>query len=222
MAADFARRYWVSNLHDILPTFLLDVLDAIYLNALALAERYSSFSDASLTDMVAAFNLQTLLPPLISILTIYFALLSLYRTTTFFVRSTVFLVKWGALIGVTGAALGYVANTLMPNSLGIFNQGGTRRKPSRSARPRVWDTFEEHQRWREGQREENPYVVDAGKTAREMVEKLVDATQQMANQGGWWGTLSGLAAKTFVGDNVADPVQRKRRTKHAKGKGKSR
>lgn len=214
-------RPWVVSLHDILPKYLLNVIDAIYFNVISLAERYFIVTDASVMDLLASFNLHTLLPPLISILTIYFALISLYRTTTFFVRSTMFIMKWGILIGISGAALGYVADTLMPNSLGIFNQGATRRSSSR-LRPRIWDTFEEHQRWREGLPEGNPYTADAGKVAREMVEKFVDATQQAVNQAGWWGKLSGLAVRTFAGDNVAEPEKRKRRTKKAKGKGKSR
>lgn len=218
---DFAR-HWVSILRIILPKYLLDGLDAIYLNTLLLSERFPSLADVSPIGIVSSLRLQTLLPPLICILTIYFALVSIYRTTTFFLRSTVFLVKWGVMIGVTGAALGYIANAFMPNSLGLFSQSNTRRNPSRS-RPRVWDTFDEHQRWRESQREDNPYAADAGKVARGMVEKFIDATEQVANQAGWWGTLSGLAANTFVGDNgVADPVKRKRRRKDAKGKGKSR
>lgn len=213
---------WVSTFHDTLPKSLLMILDPIYSNLASLAAKCYSVTDASVMDVFASFNLQTLLPPVISILTIYFALVSLYHTTTFFVRSTVFLLKWGTLIGVSAAALGYVANMFRPNSFDIFNQGEARRPPFRSARPRVWDTFEEHRRWRENQREENPYAADAGRITRETVEKFIDATQQMANQAGWWGTLSEFAAKTFVGDNAADPVKKRRKKKDAKGKGKSR
>ncbi|KAF8588711.1 hypothetical protein K439DRAFT_1405983 [Ramaria rubella] len=212
---------WLSFFHDILPQPLLDAVEVIYLNIVMLTERYFNLSNTSLPDAIAFLNLQSLLPPLISILTIYFALVSLYHTTTFFVRSTIFLVKWGALIGIMGAALGYMANNVMSD---VFSRNMSQKHSPRSTRPHVWESFEKHRQWREARQDENPYVADAGKVAREMVERIVDATQQAASQGGWWGTLTGLAAKTLVVDDTAGGAAKRdsRTFKDAKAKGKSR
>jgi len=60
--------------------------------------------------------------------------------------------------------------------------------------------------------------LDAGRVAREMVEKILDATQQTAGPNGWWGTLTGMAAKTVVGQEFTDPAKSKRSSKGSKVK----
>lgn len=220
---DLARQ----TLHDVLPKALYHVLETIYLKSVSLPEWYSGLTKPSATDVIATLNLQSTLPPLISILIIYFAILSLYRTTRFFVRSTVFLVKWGAMIGAAGAALGYITNAVVPDAFGAFSRSNTvawsrRGKPFHSARPRIWESFGQHQRWREEQSGESAYVSDAGRVAREMVEKILDATQQATDPKEWWRTLTEMAAKTVIGREFADPNNRKRSSNVGKGKAKSR
>jgi len=53
--------------------------------------------------------IQALLPPVLSVIAIYFAVLSAYHTAASFVRTTVWLVKWGIILGVIAAGTGFFA-----------------------------------------------------------------------------------------------------------------
>jgi len=217
---------WLDALRDVLPQPILDTLDTLYYHVVNLAQRYGYFTEMSFPEVVAALHLQTILPPLISLITIYFALLSLYRTTTFFVRTTLFFVKWGALIGFMGVGLRCIMTGAFPEPLNsLFKPyGNARPKPARRGpKPRAWDSFEEHRRWREGKQDESPFAAEAGKVAQDVANKIVDTARRAAGQDGWLGTISGLAAKAFVGDMTeSPPTQGKKRTKDTKSKGKAK
>jgi len=213
---------WFNALRDVLPQAIIDAFDALYYNVFSLAHLYNNFTQISFTEVVNSLNLQTILPPLISLLTIYFVMLSLYRTTTFFVRATIFFVKWGALIGFMGIGLRYIANGALPEPLNSFLNPYARRKPARRPpKPRVWDTFEEHRRRREAQRE-SPYAEEAGKVAQDIANKIVDTARRAAGQDGWLGMLSGLAAKSFVREESEPTTKRAKKQTRAKAKAKSR
>jgi len=53
--------------------------------------------------------IQALLPPILSVIAIYFAVLSAYHTAASFVRTTVWLVKWGIILGVIAIGTGFFA-----------------------------------------------------------------------------------------------------------------
>jgi len=53
--------------------------------------------------------IQAFLPPVLSVIAIYFAVLSVYHTAASFVRTTVWLVKWGIILGVIAAGTGFFA-----------------------------------------------------------------------------------------------------------------
>lgn len=128
--------------------------------------------------------IQTLLPPVLSVIAIYFAMLSAYHTATSFVRTTVWLVKWGIILGVIAAGTGFFAgrgagegivlqdlnlNTLVQLASQLLPDANAnleraeRRRAARAAgnrdarlrrggnRPSVFDSFAEHNAWKENQ-----------------------------------------------------------------------
>ena len=52
---------------------------------------------------------EQILPPLLSIIALYFGVLSVYRTTASLVRTTVSIVKWASIIALLAMAAGYFA-----------------------------------------------------------------------------------------------------------------
>lgn len=147
-------------------------------------------------------SVQRLLPPLIMVLAVYLTLLSLYRTTTLLIRTTLFFVKWGGIIAIIAAAVGYF-------SKGSFSSSKHHRH--RTSGPRVWDTFAEHQRWRNA--ESRPKEITD--IIHEIIGEVAGVTQQVVRQG-WQQTFSRLV---FAADA---PEKLKRSSRSAKGKVKSR
>lgn len=181
-------------------TSIFDLLRGILNNDyFALIVNYAEYVYHQIFDFLSA---QRLLPPLIMLLAVYLTLLSLYRTTTLLIRTTLFFVKWGGLIAIIAAAVGYFSN-------GSFSSS----KPHRhqTSKPRVWDTFAEHQRWRTAERRPKE-ITDI---IHEFMGEVADVTQQVVRQG-WQQTLSRLV---FAEDTQDKP---KRSSKSAKGKAKSR
>lgn len=148
-------------------------------------------------------SVQRLLPPLIMLVAVYLTLLSLYRTTTFFIRTILFFVKWGGLIAVIAVAMGY------------FSKDSYASKPRRhrTSRPRIWDTFAEHQTWRN----EEHRPKEATDMIYETAGQIVDVARQFVHQG-WQQTLSRFAIQTLT----ADEQENRQKTKSAKGNSKSR
>ena len=106
------------------------------------------------------WDAQTILPPLIVVLSAYWMLSSVYRTTTFFIRMAFSLLKWGTILSVLGASFTWLANGGAGNEvadalnqlLGANNQRGrgpsaNTRSRTRSPRPKPWDSFATHQQW---------------------------------------------------------------------------
>jgi hypothetical protein len=162
--------------------------------------------------------IQALLPPIFSVIAIYFAIVSAYRTATSFMRTTVWLVKWGIILGIVAAGTGFfagrgagdgialqdlslnnivrLASQLLPDP--NSNPGrGERRRAARAAgnrdnrlrregqRPSVFDSFAEHDAWRENQK--------LTKDTQEYVKQVLEAGQQVVKDG------SGLVDLLFGG-----------------------
>lgn len=147
-------------------------------------------------------SVQRLLPPLIMLVAVYLTLLSLYRTTTLLIRTTLFFVKWGGVIAIIAAAVGYF-------SKGSFSSSKPYRH--RTSKPSVWDTFAEHQRWRDA--EVRPKEISD--IIHEVMGEVADVTQQVIRHG-WQQTLSRLVFAADTQDKSKKPL------KSAKGKVKSR
>ena len=128
--------------------------------------------------------IQALLPPVLSVIAIYFAVLSAYHTAASFVRTAVWLVKWGIILGVIAAGTGFfagrgagdgialqdlnlhnlvqLASQLLPDPNANLERT-ERRRAARAAgnrdarlrregqRPSVFDSFAEHNAWKENQ-----------------------------------------------------------------------
>ena len=161
--------------------------------------------------------IQALLPPILSIVAIYFAMLSAYHTAASFVRTTVWLMKWGTILGFIAAGTGFfagrgagdgialqdlnlnnvvrLASQLLPDP-NVNLERAKRRREARAAgsgdarlrregqRPSVFDSFAEHDAWRENQR--------LTEDTQEYVKQVVEASQKVIKDGsGLMGLLFG-------------------------------
>jgi len=57
----------------------------------------------------ATWDVEKILPPLITLFGAYLALLSFYRTTSWMLRTTVWFMKWGTMFGALMGGIGYLA-----------------------------------------------------------------------------------------------------------------
>jgi len=162
--------------------------------------------------------IQALLPPVLSVIAIYFAVLSAYHTATSFVRTTVWLVKWGIILGVIAAGTGFfagrgagdgialqdlnlsnivrLASQLLPDP-NANTERTERRRAARAAgnrdarlrregqRPSVFDSFAEHDAWKENQQ--------LTEDTQEYVKQVFEASQKVVKDG------SGLMSLLFGG-----------------------
>ena len=161
--------------------------------------------------------IQALLPPILSVIAIYFAVLSAYHTAASFVRTTVWLVKWGIILGVIAAGTGFfagrgvgdgialqdlnlnnlvrLASQLLPDPNANLERT-QRRRAARAAgskdarlrrgeqRPSVFDSFAEHNAWRENQQ--------LTEDTQEYVKQVFEAGQKVIKDGsGFMGLLFG-------------------------------
>ncbi|KAJ8468919.1 hypothetical protein ONZ45_g17065 [Pleurotus djamor] len=117
-----------------LPAFLDPVLDALFdrlpepiynlfihflAHALALFTALLSMLGTLLRTNPTEWDTQTILPPLITLLSAYLALVTLYRTTGWVFRTVFFFVKWGTIFAALGAAAGwYMAGAANANANG--------------------------------------------------------------------------------------------------------
>ncbi|GJJ06299.1 hypothetical protein Clacol_000490 [Clathrus columnatus] len=138
------------------------------------------------------------------LLAVYLTVLSLYRTTTLFIRTIVFFVKWGGLIAVMAAAIGYFSKDSLSN----------KPRRHRMSKPRIWDTFSEHQRWRN----EEARPKDITDIFYEIIGQVADTTHQLVDQG-WRQALSQFVLQAATKDTQDN---HKKTSKTVKGKAKIR
>jgi len=150
--------------------------------------------------------IQALLPPVLSVIAIYFAVLSAYHTAASFVRTTVWLVKWGIILGVIAAGTGFfagrgagdgialqdlnlnnlvrLASQLVPGP-NAYIERTERRRAARAVgnrdarlrrgeqRPSVFDSFAEHNAWKENQQlteDTQEYVKQVFETGQKVIK----------------------------------------------------
>ncbi|KZS98384.1 hypothetical protein SISNIDRAFT_462349 [Sistotremastrum niveocremeum HHB9708] len=71
-----------------------------------------------------ALNSQNVLPPLMTVIALYFTIMNIYRTTSFIARMMIFIGKWGAIVGLLGYLLSQVGGPNGPNALQQGGNGG--------------------------------------------------------------------------------------------------
>lgn len=118
-------------------TPLLDYLSSILppqlyaATAILLAQSYTLISSllslfgALFSSTPGTWDLQTILPPLITLFAAYLALLSFYRTAGWMLRLGFAFVKWGFILTTLGAGAGYILANGHPDGRGVamFGQG---------------------------------------------------------------------------------------------------
>jgi len=162
----------LSCLADALPPPLYSFVIQFLSHCLALLSVFLNLVIALLSKSPAEWNVQTLLPPLISLIATYLALVSIYRTTSWLIRTSLWFAKWGVLFGALATTIGWclgstqtggiVTSGFASHSLdylsdiikGLDTVGkrqeihmGDSRKPT--GRPKAWESFGRHQEWQD-------------------------------------------------------------------------
>jgi len=107
---DFLEDYLPPAIYDIIFT-LLDYLLILFTSLNSGFAYFLRSAGADPSNGQDGYNeaIQALLPPILSVIAIYFAMLSVYHTAASFVRTTVWLVKWGIILGVIAVGTGFFA-----------------------------------------------------------------------------------------------------------------
>lgn len=205
-------------LYDVLPPGVYDFMISAAANLLAFGTAAYNVIIYLAGAKPWEWDAQTIIPPLIALLTAYLALLTAWRTVSWMVRSTIWVIKWGTILSVLvggagyfagGGANGGVANGPGANGGAGFAQmagavfdmlrGAGRRatagdeegaKPGR-ARPAAWESFDAHREWQfeeGGERQVEP------NPASEEVQKVIDGIMTQMRDGGIWGMAQGVAS----------------------------
>ncbi|PPR02970.1 hypothetical protein CVT26_004915 [Gymnopilus dilepis] len=230
---------WQPALLDPILDFLSEHLPAplysLVIRALShLLAALTSISLLGLTLLSNSWNVQALLPPIVTILAAYLALASVYRTTTWMARTMFWFLKWGSLFGILMAGAGYFMGNA-GNAVG--NQGAVsmlaglvanlfddnsrtqgRRRPrqtrTRTKRPRAWDSFEVHKEWQYQQEDEQR---DQAPDLQKLMNMFAGAAGQVL-QGNWWSSARGES-----GDSTESGRQQQSTSKRDKaGRSRSR
>ncbi|KAF8348134.1 hypothetical protein F5887DRAFT_952273 [Amanita rubescens] len=186
----------------------------VYHALIALASRSLGFLSSLLTLVDPNhWNAQEILPPLVTLLCTYLALLTIYRTTTWAFRTIFWFFKWGLILSVIFTGVGWSlqrsAGGLGPvdSFRAVFDvinsriASGMQSTPMHSpdSKPRMWDSFESHRRWREtGQPDANIEVdfdrlirsvfgpaagfLQQGEQWLEVAKSIVDERQEVMGQ----------------------------------------
>ncbi|PPQ98456.1 hypothetical protein CVT24_004136 [Panaeolus cyanescens] len=191
-------------LADTLPQPLYSIAIKVLSHAFAAITAASTLLASLLNTSPQDWNLQTILPPLITLFAAYIALLSIYRTTTWFIRTVFFFVKWGGIIAALAAGAGYFmaqpgggGGQVMPGIGGflfntLFNRNPTpaSNPNNRAKRPKPWNSFQEHREWQyQEQATFQPTMNDADNFVRVVTETAKNAMD-------WWNGIVEDAQKT--------------------------
>lgn len=197
---------------------------------------FLSHSIALVSTKPWEWDLQSILPPLIGLLSAYLALVSLYRTTTWMIRTSWWFIKWGTTIAVLIAVVGWIVGTV--NSIGfpqsgntastfggvlldaINSIGGSRDRSSsrsQSFRSRTKATariVHKPKPWESFERHRAWQQQQENGDALKVVEDIVGAAGQALKDSSWWEAV-------VDGDSDAHADSLGRRTKMTSAKGKS-
>lgn len=225
-----------------LPDFLNPLLDYIQDNvpapvyslllnflshALALFSAVFNLAASMLSKNPMHWDAQTVIPPVIAVLTAYLALISLYRTTSWMFRTSIWFLKWGTIFGALIAATGWVMGSRSSDigSASVLSglgglawqafMGETTKRPQRSSRRRrekrpnrkVWERFETEQ---EQEQSEPGDLVD-------VLKQVFLSAEQIMASGNWWEAAR--AAAGLKNEDVGtDSRKAEARTKGSKSR----
>lgn len=178
-----------------LPPELYSFTISFLAHSLALLTAFISLLSSLLASKPWEWDVQTIIPPLISFLAAYLALVSLYRTTSWIVRTTFWFVKWGTIFGLLAAGAGWymgngggngLVSSLGAVLLSALNGGAgvrfpetTPRVSKRPAKP--WESFKDQWQYRE----HNPTQAQDN-DAQQIMSNIVAAANRVLMEGGWW------------------------------------
>ncbi|KAJ3713390.1 hypothetical protein C8R42DRAFT_684966 [Lentinula raphanica] len=194
--------YILSFLSDILPPPVYSILISVLSNSLALLSTLLTLLFDS-----SNWNAQTLLPPIIALLTAYLAIISLYRTTSWLLRTSFWFIKWGTILAAVAAGTGYLLGNegAMVTSRGVANTAagfildalnGDQSNAARSAqssssrrkRPQAWKSFKDHNEWQYRERQAGDGSND---NARILIDSVVASATSLIQESNWWGFFDG-------------------------------
>ncbi|KAJ6497869.1 hypothetical protein C8R45DRAFT_984507 [Mycena sanguinolenta] len=233
----------LNYLSDNLPGPVYSFLITLFSHFLALCTALYALLLSLLSTHPLQWDAQTVLPPLIALLTSYLAIISLYRTTSWMFRTGLWFMKWGTLVGGTVAAFSWLlfqqnANGLagrgivaglgsvvldMLNGDGRNAAGGPRtrsrsRKPAKKtagSRMKKPKPWDSFERHREWQYQENGGAES--EDAPDVLATLMDKAAEAVTGNAWWE----VAKSVFTGQDASgesEAPQEQRR----KGKTKTR
>ncbi|KAF5321398.1 hypothetical protein D9619_001377 [Psilocybe cf. subviscida] len=211
-------------LSDKLPPPLYAVLVKVLSHTFAAITSLATICSTFLTNHPQDWDVQRLLPPILTLVVAYLALASLYRTTTWLIRLTFWFMKWGTLLGIFFGGVGYFLGNGGGNGVGNYGGGGqgigglfatlledprrpaksrtskTRPSKNKGKKPSAWDTFDRHRDWK-NQGEQDDIVTD------DPVQKVLSAITNTAGNvlgGNWWEVAKGLAGAGDAGGTTSD------------------
>jgi len=196
----------LSYLSDNLPQPVYSVLISFLSHGLALASALLTLIRSLLFES-SNWNAQTLIPPLIALLSAYLAIVSLYRTTAWMLRTSFWFIKWGTILAGLAAGAGWfmgqngnawggqgVANTMAGLVLDMIN--GERKNSARGSpstgqrkRPKPWASFQAHRDW---QYQEQQQQQDDKGDAQILMESVLSAAGSAIKENNWWGIFNGI------------------------------
>ncbi|KZT29037.1 hypothetical protein NEOLEDRAFT_1128556 [Neolentinus lepideus HHB14362 ss-1] len=215
-------------LADTLPGPLYSLLETVLAHLIALSTSLFSLIYALVTSNPSEWDIQTILPPLITLLAAYLALISLYRTTSWMVRSSLWMVKWATILGAVFSGIGWVMGNNAAGGAGITSAiggilldllngpgqnaaGGTRRQTRSQSRqrPKLWDSFDRHFEW---QYQENQDDEEGGGEVQKIVKDILGAAGTALREGAWWETLKGMMEPVTEEDSEEGQTPRRRQS----------
>ncbi|KAJ3988270.1 hypothetical protein F5890DRAFT_1492538 [Lentinula detonsa] len=194
-----------SFLAENLPQPAYSILISLLSNGLALLSAVLTILRSLLFDS-SNWNAQTLLPPLIALLSAYLAIISLYRTTSWMLRTSFWFIKWGTVLATVAAGAGWllgnggnpvggrgVANTAAGIILDMFDndQRNTARSAQSSSgrkRPKPWNSFKDHRDWQYREKEEREA---SNNDAQILMKSVLSAASSAIKESNWWGVFDG-------------------------------
>ncbi|THH20815.1 hypothetical protein EW146_g645 [Bondarzewia mesenterica] len=192
------------------------------------------------------WDVQTILPPLISILAAYLVLVSVYRTTTWMVRTSIWMLKWGVIISSLAAGAGFImgnqhggggvgqwngAGGFIPAISGMLfgvtngprDNAGEGSNPLRSRtntpprEPRP-KPWESFDRHQQWQYQENANGEQPNVV--EEMQRFAGNVMEAVRDSGWWGVAQGLM--NDLGQERSDEREREPKDKSGRRKGRGR
>src|SRR6266404_4915982 len=98
----------LSYISSCLPPPIYNALLTLVAHGLAFISALISLGTALISSRPSDWDVQKIVPPLITFLAAYLALSSAVRTATWFVRTTTWLIKWGIITAAVSAATTWV------------------------------------------------------------------------------------------------------------------